>query len=104
MPFVLVLFISYLLVFDWCFPCSHSFEGSFNEATHEAIGESKPTSPRSQMVATSGGSAPNPSPQEARVIVSQKTTPGPSESPSKHVSCFSLAIGGAPEPYFRMTC
>src|SRR4051812_34038026 len=86
------------------FPCSHSSEGSFSDATHELVGESKMTPPPSQTVATSRGAPPNPSRQEARVIVPQTTAPGPSESPSEHVSFFSLATGGALEPYFRMIC
>lgn len=92
------------LVFDQCFPCSHSSEGSLDEVTQEAIGETKPTVPPFQMVADYEDDTPNPSPREARVVVTQKTPGGPSESPSEHVSCFLLSSWGSPRALFGLFC
>ena len=61
------------------------------------MGESKIASPPPQMVATSGGAAPDPSLQEVQVVAPQNFAGGPLESPSEHVSFSASCHGGAPE-------
>src|SRR3954466_4257730 len=100
MPFAIFLCLVAFLPLIVVFPCSHCSKGSFSDATQEMVGESKMTPPPSQTVATSGDAAPNPSSQEVRVVVSQNTTAGPLESPSEHVSMFSLAVGDPPSRIF----
>ena len=60
------------------------------------MGESKVASPPPQMVATSEGAMPVPSPQEVQVVAPQNFAGEPSESPSEHVSTFSSYHGGSP--------